>query len=137
DEDRWAMTDRELRDELLTLLGAGHESTAIALSWAFERILSNPPVAKRVEDELAWFDDGLGLEGLRRLPYLEATIKESQRMRPSFPNVAREVHSPVVIAGHELPAGTMVIPCILIAHQREGSYPEPEKFIPDRFLGKK
>jgi cytochrome P450 len=105
DEAGEPLTDRELRDELMTALAAGHETTATALAWAFERILSTPDVYARLREEV----DGAGgidaaPERLAALPYLDATIKEVLRLRPVVPVVGRVLQEPATIGGFELPA---------------------------------
>ncbi len=121
-EDGSAMTDVELRDELMTLLTAGHETTATGLSWAFERLLRTPRVMERVLDSL---DDD---------DYLDAVVKETLRVRPVIVDVARKLTRDVEIGGWHLPAGTMVLPAIAAMHARADLYPEPEEFRPERFL---
>jgi cytochrome P450 len=135
DEDGQPMTDRELRDELMTALAAGHETTATALCWAFERILSTPGVYAKLREEL----DGIGgldasPERIAALPYLDATIKEVLRLRPVVPVVGRVLKQPITLGGYELPAGTTVGACIYLAHRNPDVYPEPDAFRPERFL---
>jgi cytochrome P450 len=124
DEDGEGLSDRELRDQLLTLLVAGHETTANGLSWAFERLLRTPHAYDRA------VADARGGDGA----YLAATAKEILRMRPVLPIVARRLSRPATIAGHDLPAGCDVAPCIYLVHHREDVYPEPDAFRPERFL---
>lgn len=124
DEDGEPMSDGELRDELMTLLVAGHETTATALAWAFELLLRNPAALGRLEEELA--EDGE--------QYLDAVIKETLRLRPVLPIVGRLLKEPFELRGYELPAGTMVAPCIYLTHRNPLVYPEPERFMPERFL---
>ena len=126
DEDGEAMTDGELRDELVTLLVAGHETTATALAWAFELLLRHPDSLRRLEAEL---DDG-GDE------YLSAVIKETLRARPVIPGVGRVVREePFELAGYVLPPGTEINPSIAAIHRRADRYPQPQTFRPERFLG--
>jgi cytochrome P450 len=127
DEDGEGLTDAELRDELLTLLVAGHETTATALGWAFERLLRHPQaLADATED--ARSGDG---------QYLDAVAKETLRLKPVLPIVARRLAEPVTLGGVDLPAGADVAPCIYLVHHREDVYPEPDAFRPERFLGVK
>jgi cytochrome P450 family 135 len=121
-EDGSAMTDVELRDELMTLLTAGHETTATGLAWCFERLLRSPAVLERLLDAL---DDD---------DYLDAVVKETLRVRPVVIDVARNLTRPVEIGGWKLPAGTMVLAAIAAIHARADIYPEPEEFRPERFL---
>ena len=127
DEDGAGLSDRELRDQLLTLLVAGHETTANGLSWAFERLLRTPHALERAVAD-ARSGDGA---------YLGAAAKEILRLRPVLPIVARRLSRPATIAGHDLPAGCDVAPCIYLVHHREDLYPEPDAFRPERFLGVK
>lgn len=136
DEEGQGLTDRELRDELMTALAAGHETTATALAWAFERILSHPEVYRRLREEI----QGAGgvaadPEKLAVLPYLDATVKEVMRLRPVIPIVGRVLKKPYHLGGHALATGTTVAPCIYLAHRNPDVYPEPEAFRPERFIG--
>ena len=123
-EDGAPMSDEELRDELVTVLGAGHETTATGLAWAMERLLRNPEVLGRLRDSIA----------AGQSDYLEATIKETLRTRPVIVDVARKLTAPLSIAGYELPAGTYVLPAIAALHNRADIFPEPERFRPERYL---
>jgi cytochrome P450 len=127
DEDGAPMSDRELRDELVTVIGAGHETTATGLAWAVERLTHNPEVLARLRASLAAGED----------EYLEATVKETLRSRPVIVDVARKLTAPARIGGYELPAGTFVLPAIAALHQREDIFPEPRRFLPERFLDAK
>jgi cytochrome P450 len=140
DEEGQSMTDDELVDELITMLVAGHETTATALSWAFGCLLADADVQQRLDGELA---GALGEAGaidagaLTRNEYLDAVIKESLRLRPILPDVVRRTQVPFSIAGYEVPAGVNLTPCIYLTHQRAELYPEPERFRPERFVGAK
>jgi len=123
-EDGRAMADAELRDELMTLLVAGHETTATALAWAVERLVRHPDKLDRLRDEVAAGEDS----------YLDAVVHETLRLRPVLPIVVRRLTEPVEIAGHLLPAGASVTPCIYLIHRRPDVYPEPARFLPERFL---
>ncbi len=123
-DDGRPMSDEELRDELVTVLGAGHETTATGLAWAMERLLRTPPALARARDSVARGED----------EYLEATIKETLRARPVIVDVARRLTSPLRIEGYELPTGTFVLPAIAALHYREDLFPEPQLFRPERFL---
>jgi cytochrome P450 family 135 len=114
------MDGEQLRDELITLLFAGHETTATALAWALERLARHPDAWERLRggDE----------------DYLDAVAKETLRLRPVVPIVLRRVMEPVEIGGHVLPAGVSVAPCILLVHRRADLYPDPAAFRPERFL---
>jgi len=119
-DDGEPMSDRELRDELMTLLVAGHETTATAVSWAVERLLRHPDKLERARS---------GDE-----EYMDAIVKETLRLRPVIPIVARKLMEPMEIGGWELPAGVTAAPCIHLIHRREDVYPEPRAFRPERFL---
>ncbi len=136
DEGGEPMTKQEIRDECLTLLLAGHETTALSLTWAFVSLLQNPRVlAKIAEEHQAVVGDApITTEILSKLPYLEATIKESMRINNLFPIVGRKTIEPVEIKGYQLPIGTVVAPCNLLVHQQPELYPEPQEFRPERFL---
>jgi cytochrome P450 len=124
-EDGSPMSDAEIRDELLTLLVAGHETTATALSWAMERLVRHPEKLERLRAE--------ALAGGEE-PYLTATIQETLRLRPVIVIVIRKLTEPVELGGYELPAGASVTPSIHLVHRNPEIYPEPDSFIPERFL---
>jgi cytochrome P450 len=135
DERGAPLSDRELRDELMTALAAGHETTATALAWAFERILSHPEVHARLQEELrAAGGVGIAPEKLAALPYLDATCKEVLRQRPVVPVVGRLLRKPTHIGGFDLPRGAVAAVSIYLAHRNPDVYPEPERFRPERFL---
>ena len=123
-DDGTPMGDEELRDELITVLGAGHETTATGLAWAIERLLRNPRALGRLRESLAAGED----------EYLDATIKETLRARPVIVDVARKLTEPARIGAYELPAGTFVMAAIAALHYREDLFPEPGEFRPERFL---
>ena len=124
DEDGAPMTDQELRDELVTVLGAGHETTATGLAWAVERLVRNPEVLGKLRDSIAAGED----------EYLNATVKETLRSRPVIVDVARKLTATATIGGYELQAGTFVLPAIAALHYREDIFPQPREFRPERFL---
>ena len=133
-EDGTGMSDLELRDELLTLLFAGHETTGIALAWACYWLHREPAALERLRAEV----DGLGEdpdpEALVKLPYLEAVCSETLRLYPIAPDVPRMLAGPLEVGGYLLqpPVGVAVSTTAL--HRREELYPEPDKFRPERFL---
>jgi cytochrome P450 len=139
DEDGQPMPDDEVHDQLVTLLAGGHETTASSLAWAFERILAHPEVHERLVAEIdaATARGKTAAADLAQLEYLDATVKEVVRQRPSVPQIGRRLARPMVLRGYEIPAGTMLSPSILLTHRRPDLYPEPESFRPERFLGKK
>jgi cytochrome P450 len=128
------MSEDELRDELMTLLVAGHETTATALSWAFALLLEHPAALARLVDELAPVTDPAGYA---TLDYLDAVVKETLRIRPVIPDVVRQIQRPMRFAGHDLPAGVNLTPCIHLAHRRADAFPDPAAFKPERWLGVK
>jgi cytochrome P450 len=123
-EDGSPMSDAEIRDELLTLLVAGHETTATALSWAMERLTRHPEKLERLRAEVEAGEE----------EYLTATIQETLRLRPVIVVVLRKLTEPVELGGYELPAGASVAPCIHLIHRDPEIYPEPHRFRPERFL---
>jgi cytochrome P450 len=123
-EDGEPMADSELRDELMTLLVAGHETTATSLAWTLERLARHPEKLERLRAEVEAGEDD----------YLDAVVKETLRLRPVLPVVVRRLTEDTEVAGWRLPAGTKVAPCIHLMHRREDVYPEPRRFRPERFL---
>ena len=119
------LTDTELRDQLVTLLLAGHETTATALAWALYEVGRDPEQRARARQAATTGDDA----------WLEAVTKESLRRHPVIPMVVRTLMKPSTVGGYALPAGATVAASILIAHGQEGSHPQPEAFRPERFLG--
>ncbi|MEA5534924.1 cytochrome P450 [Crocosphaera sp. XPORK-15E] len=135
DENGEAMKDIELRDELMTLLFAGHETTATSLAWAFYWIHYLPEVREKLLNELDSLGENPDPNVIYQLPYLDAVCKETLRIYPpailAFP---RRVLSPIEIMGYQFEPGTMISPCIYLTHHREDIYPEPKQFKPERFL---
>jgi cytochrome P450 len=123
-EDGSPMSDSELRDELLTLLVAGHETTANALAWAVERLCRHPERMERLTEEVRAGQDA----------YLQATIQETLRLRPVISIVLRRLQEPMELGGRLLPAGASIVPSIHLVHRRADIYPEPNEFRPERFL---
>jgi cytochrome P450 len=123
-EDGEGLSDTDLRDQLMTLLLAGHETTATGLAWAFDLILGHPDVHARLLETLEEGDEA----------YLKAVITESLRLRPVVPLAGRRLKAPLVTEELDLPEGTDVTPAIWLAHTRPESYPEPYAFRPERFL---
>ncbi|HLH14680.1 MAG TPA: cytochrome P450 [Solirubrobacteraceae bacterium] len=124
DADGAAMTDRELRDELVTLLLAGHETTATSVAWALERLVRHPRKLARLTAELDAGED----------EYLTAVVHETLRVRPVVPVVARMLTRELELAGHLLPAGTRVMPSIYLVNRNPRIYQRPHAFEPERFL---
>jgi cytochrome P450 len=128
DEDGRALTDRELRDQLMTLLVAGHDTTATGLSWALERLTRHPAALDKAV-RAADAGDASGDE------YLDAVAKETLRIRPVVFDVGRVLKEPVELAGYRLPAGVMVVPGIGLVHSDSDVYPDADRFDPDRMVG--
>jgi cytochrome P450 len=124
-EDGEPMPEKQLRDELITLLLAGHETTATGLAWAFERLTRTPRVMTRLQESLAGEDGDA---------YLDAVAKETLRARPVVYDVARKLAAPAKVRGWDLPAGAYVVPSITAIHLLKGIYEEAEEFRPERFL---
>lgn len=133
DEDGVGLSDEEIHDELITAVVAGHETTATALSWAFERILVHPSVEARLRGEL----DGLADDALDHSPFLDCVISEVLRQRPPFPLAARAVCAPWSLGAWELPAGVIVAPSFYLTHKRPDLFEHPERFEPERWSGVK
>jgi cytochrome P450 len=124
DEDGRGMSDAELRDQLITLLMAGHETTATGLAWAFDLLFRNPGPMERLLAEIEDDDH----------TYTDALVEEVLRLRPVVLFVGRQLRRPMELGGYELPVGTVVGPSIYLAHTREDVHPEPYAFRPERFL---
>lgn len=125
DQDGRTMTDAELRDQLMTLLVAGHDTTATGLSWALERLTRHPAALAKAVRAAEEGDD----------EYLDAVAKETLRNRPVVFDVGRILKQPVEIAGHQLPAGVMVAPGVGLVHSDDRVYPDADRFEPDRMIG--
>jgi cytochrome P450 family 135 len=119
------LSDAELRDNLVTLLLSGHETTATALAWAVHDLARRPAVLRRAEQAADDGDDA----------YLEAVAKEAIRLHPVLSEVFRRLAAPAEVAGYRLPAGVTVMPGIGLVHSDPAHHPAPDQFDPDRFLG--
>ena len=124
-DDGSRMDDRELRDQLMTLLLAGHETTATGLAWAFDLLLHTPGTLERLREELAAGDGA----------YLDAVVEETLRVRPVVPFTGRLLRQDSELGGYALPYGTVILVGIYLAHTRADNYPDPFAFRPERFLG--
>ena len=137
DEQGQPMTDRELRDELMTLMFAGHETTATSIAWALYWVNSIPEVRQKLLAELDSLGESPEPTAIAKLPYLNAVCQETLRICPvamlTFPRVVRE---PMKLLNYDLEPGMVLVGCIYLIHQREDIYPEPKKFKPERFLEK-
>jgi cytochrome P450 len=123
-EQRDALSDAVLVDEVVTLVMAGHDTTSAGLAWAFELLMRSPEALGRARR------DAISGDG----SYLAAVVKETLRCKPPIMFVNRTLRVPWEAAGHHLPAGTDIAACIYLVHQRADLYPEPERFRPERFL---
>ena len=117
--------DVELRDHMMTLLLAGHETTATALAWSLHELARRPEVLRAAQRAADTGDDD----------YLQAVAKEAMRLRPVIYSVARRLTEPTVVAGHRLPKGTVVSPSIGLVQRDAAHFPDPDDFRPERFLG--
>ena len=122
-QDGDGMTDEELRDELLTLLVAGHETSATGLAWTFERLLRHPEILRRLRAELAAGEDG----------YLDLVVKEALRVRPVLNYAMRRLTRPTEVGAYTAPAGATLGASTYLVHRRSDIYPEPERFLPERY----
>ncbi len=139
DEDGQPLSAQELRDEMLTMLLAGHETTATSLAWVMHHLLQHPDILEKVHAELRSVVGGgpIRAEHVSELTYLDATIKETARLNPIVPVVARYLARPARIGEYDLPAGWVAAPCIYLTHRRPDLWPKPETFQPERFIGKR
>jgi cytochrome P450 len=137
DEDGRPMSDEELRDELVTLLLAGHETTATSVAWAVERLVRHPDKLRRLVAEIdagaggAGADNGSDGDGGA---YATAVVNETLRVRPVVPLVVRMLQQEMRVGAHTLPPGTRVVPCIYLTNRNSRVYEAPEQFRPERFL---
>ncbi len=138
-DDGSTMSDNEIRDAIVTVLAAGHDTTALALAWALELILTHPDVLEQLEAEL---DEIVGatlprIEQIPRLKYLDAVVRESLRVRNVIPFIVRVLKSDFSVGGITYPSNIVLCPSIHLLHMREDIYPEPYRFHPERFLQRK
>ncbi len=135
-EDGTPMSDTQLRDEIITLIIAGHETVASALTWTWYLLAENPAVEARLGAELAGVLDGRPptMEDLPCLTYTRAVLDEALRLYPPAWLITRKALDADVVAGHALPAGSLVIISPYVVHRRAEAWPEPERFQPERFL---
>lgn len=136
-DDGSAMSDAHIRDELRTLLIAGHETTSIILAWALYDVHRNAEVKRKLLEEL----DGLGSDpspdAFAKLPYLTAVIDETLRLHPVVDVLFRVLRKPWQLGGYELPAGLTIAAAMWLVHRRADIYPNPDAFEPERFLTRK
>ena len=131
------MPRQQVRDEAVTMLGAGHETTATALTWALVQISSNPQIVRRMREELAQVvgTETLTFGHLRKLPYLQAVAQETLRLYPPVPIIPRAVMEETEIDGYRLPRGSMLFISVYNIHRHKDFWRNPDEFNPDRFLG--
>jgi cytochrome P450 len=136
DEAGEPMGDQELRDQMYTLLMAGHETTATSLAWAIYHVLTRPDVLERIRAELADVVGGGPIEPshVGRLPYIDAVIKETARLTPVITDTGRLLRVPMRLGDRDLPAGVIAMASIYLAHRRPDLWTDPDRFDPDRFL---
>lgn len=157
DEAGQPMSNEELRDEMVTMLVAGHETTATSLAWTFHCILDRPDVLDKLRAEICATvgsgpvepkptrpdyspggrEDESALQHIPQLDYLDATSRETQRLHPIVSLVGRVLPEPLRLGGQDLPADMVVAPCIYLTHHHPDIWPEPHTFDPDRFLAKR
>ena len=134
-EDAQGLTDAELRDQLMTLVAAGHETTATAMAWSMLELARHPGVQERCVDEMTAAGADQDGAAAGDAEYLDAVIKEVLRLHPVVPMVMRELQEPATVGGREYPRGVTISPSIVLAHRSDDSYPSPQDFDPQRFLG--
>ena len=128
-KDTQGLSDQELREQLMTLVAAGHETTATAMAWSMLELANHPRIQQRCVEEIEGGTTGDGAE------YLDAVVKEALRLHPVVPMVMRELQEPATIGGRTYPRGVTVSPSIVLAHRDPATYPSPQEFDPGRFLG--
>jgi cytochrome P450 len=141
DEQGEPLSELELRDELVTLMIAGHETSATTLAWAFERVLVHPEVLAKITGELRQItraDGELDVTRIDELTYLDGVVRETLRQRPILAFLARKTTVAMDLGdSYRVEPGTFLCPAIHLAHRRAETYPDPETFSPERFVGKK
>jgi len=139
DDQGLPLTDDEIRDAVVTLIFAGHDTISVALGWALDQIAPRADVVGRIRDELQSIAGGepLHADHLGQLAYLDAVVRETLRIRTVLPFVLRLTKAPFLAGGRTYPAGVFLCPCNHLVHQRPDLYPEPERFRPERFLERK
>jgi cytochrome P450 len=132
-EDGSAITREHLYSELMTFLFAGHETTALSMTWGIYHLLSQPTALKRLQSELDALPDDRPAT-LAAAPYLKATVQEILRIHPIVTETLRLLKAPLQLGDFHLPAGICVAPATVLAHHNPSTYPEPDTFLPERFL---
>jgi len=131
DETGQPLSERVLRDEVMTLLLAGYETTAASLAWAMHQLATHPEAARTAREELAHLPEDAEPASMH---YLDAIVNETMRLCPVVPNIGRELQAPMKIGNRELPKGVVLAPCIYLIHRRAELWPNPERFDPARFI---
>jgi cytochrome P450 family 110 len=131
DEKGEPLSDAALRDEMMTLLLAGHETTAASIAWAMHQLAQHPEVAQAAREEQAHLPDEADPSAMH---YLDAVINETMRLCPVVPNIARELQAPMKIGGRDLAKRVVIALCIYLTHRRADLWPDPERFDPTRFI---
>jgi len=132
-EDGSSITRQHIQDELQTFLFAGHETSALAMTWAMYHLHTHPETLARLRQELQAVPDD-DAEQLAQVPYLKAVVQETLRMNPVVTEVIRVLNRPLTLGSYHIPAGYGVAPATVVAHYNEQTYPEPNRFRPERFL---
>ena len=138
-EDGSALGDAELRDEMMTLLVAGHETTTTAMAWTLSLVLQRPDVRSEIARERheVCGNDPLDAQAVGKMKYLDAVMREALRLKPVLPMVGRVLQREMRIGGIDLPPGVMAVPSIYLTHHNPDVWPDPERFEPRRFLERK
>jgi cytochrome P450 len=134
DEEGIPMSDSEIRDELMTMLFAGHETTASSIAWSIYWLHYLPEIGQKLQVELNSLEDPSDFMSIAKLPYLNALISETLRLNPVVAFVGRQLKEPFELMGYRFAAETSLFPSIYLTHQRSDIYPEPKQFKPERFL---
>ncbi|WP_054774821.1 cytochrome P450 [Methylogaea oryzae] len=135
-DDGSRFSDTALVDNLIANLMAGHETSAMTLTWSFAWLGRHPEVAQRLQDEIDSLGSDDDIAAIQALPYLDAVVKECLRLYPAVPDVLRMLAKPLQLRGYEIPAGLNVAACSAVLHMNPDLYPDPERFYPERFLEK-
>ena len=136
DDDGNGLSDQEILDQLITIVFAGHETTAVMLAWAFYLLHKNPETLTKLHAEIDPLSPDSDPESIAKLPYLEAVINETLRIYPPVHVIHRKLARPMTLMGFDLPAGTVVAAGAYATHRIASIYPEPEQFRPERFIDK-
>jgi cytochrome P450 family 110 len=136
-EDGSPMTDEDIRDQLVTLLVAGHETSTLGMAWSLYWIHRHPAVLARLRQEIADAGPDFDPKKVDALPYLTAVTDETLRIHPVASDVPRVLRRPLTVMGREIPAGVGVVPSAYLIHHRPELYPDPESFRPERFLDRR